>query len=869
MAETATTTSSRAGSSAPSGGLVSAQASLDRAAAVARLEAALLERPGPLPELPPYRVLRSLGAGGMGIVYEAYDPRLNRRVALKVLRRSLATESEHRLLTEAQAIARITHPNVVRVFDVGRHHDVLFFVMELIEGETLAKWSRASDRSMTELLAVFADAARGLAAAHDHGIVHADFKPGNVLVDATGTARVLDFGLAYSTVPDSTLASDPSETTALETPFVPVERSGIVGTPAYMAPEQWNGAKPTIASDGFAFFRSLLEVLSGTKPRPAVFLTRQDIAKVVPSGTPSGVRELVIAGLDRRPSRRVSDMHRIAEVLDAAARRRPARRKHLVFIGALALAGLFGPTSEGPDVDAACHRPLIPWSAAASLAARDGSLVDLEPMRTTFERQYAETRSSACSAEPARLASRLGCLEDAKRNFELAVETLESAGISTAQRGRSVLGNVSSPDSCLDDEGVNAGRLSPRSATELVLGHIARDEGRADEAWARATRAYRYAVTDRDARTEVETRLTRGKLAGLDGRHDDARSELEQARVVAVRHGFDGLARRAALRLALWAAWRGDSEATSYWYRHAGLAPDVPVSQAPALALEARLWQALHDGDPREADSLVSELEARAARGDVSGQGVISMLEAKAELQSLRGDSDALVDTRRDVLARIAELHGADSPQAAGGLLNLANALSDAGRREEAMEALDRAVSIHRHRGTGAPLLVGAVVTRTMEHVAEDPQERAADGVAELDRLRALVATIPLRDPVRTVYEVNRITLLPWAEDSPRAIADGVALLNDLEREHLFPEYRGHLHRVLAKVLFGTGRFGEAEFHATHGLAPELRRHAQPTEIDQMRRIIDDVRRRRGAPEEGEASRTDVRASRVGDAGTR
>ncbi len=165
-------------------------------------------RPGPSAEalgrgvaVGRYVVLDRIGAGGMGVVYAAYDPELDRRVALKLLRpdRFGGDAGRLRLLREAQALARLTHPNVVAVYDVGTFGDRVFVAMELVEGETLRQWLRAEPRSprpWREVLERFLPAGRGLAAAHAAGLVHRDFKPENVLLGRDGRARVVDFGLA-------------------------------------------------------------------------------------------------------------------------------------------------------------------------------------------------------------------------------------------------------------------------------------------------------------------------------------------------------------------------------------------------------------------------------------------------------------------------------------------------------------------------------------------------------------------------------------------------------------------------------------------------------------------------------------------------
>src|SRR5215468_301171 len=178
-----------------------------------------------------FHIESKLGKGGMGVVYAAYDPELDRRVAIKLLHPSrggaLSTiDREARLQREAQAMARLSHPNVVAIYDVGLDVDRIFIAMELVEGTSLRRWQDQAPRTWRELLAIYLQAGRGLAAGHAAGIVHLDFKPDNVLVARTGQVRVTDFGLAVS----AELAA------AAERPG-----SIMAGTPCYMAPEQWLG----------------------------------------------------------------------------------------------------------------------------------------------------------------------------------------------------------------------------------------------------------------------------------------------------------------------------------------------------------------------------------------------------------------------------------------------------------------------------------------------------------------------------------------------------------------------------------------------------------------------------------------------------
>ena len=193
----------------------------------------------------PYIVLDQLGLGGMGVVYSAYDPKLDRKVALKVLRYEghdeTAAVARLRLVSEGRALARVSHPNVVAVYDVGTIDAEVYVSMELVEGQTLGQWRKATPRAWPEVVGMFVEIASGLVAVHDAGLVHRDVKPDNILIDAEGRPKVTDFGLARPEA-DATQSLRRQEQALIDA-NVPVERLSMtqtgarLGTPAYMASE--------------------------------------------------------------------------------------------------------------------------------------------------------------------------------------------------------------------------------------------------------------------------------------------------------------------------------------------------------------------------------------------------------------------------------------------------------------------------------------------------------------------------------------------------------------------------------------------------------------------------------------------------------
>jgi eukaryotic-like serine/threonine-protein kinase len=239
-----------------------------------------------------YEIAALLGAGAAGVVYRAFDPQLRRPVALKLLgpERHASPDQSERLLREAQAMARLSDPHVVAVYDVGLHEGAVYLVMEYIDGPTLSEWLRAEKRSTAEILRVFGDAARGLWAAHQKGLVHRDFKPENVLVTRDGRAKVTDFGLAREN--ESWLLLRLPDDVAAAEPYAPTR--GLVGTPAYMAPELFEGERATPQSDQFAFAVSLFVALFERHPfKAGEGITLSELVTRVRAGT---VQTPVFAG---------------------------------------------------------------------------------------------------------------------------------------------------------------------------------------------------------------------------------------------------------------------------------------------------------------------------------------------------------------------------------------------------------------------------------------------------------------------------------------------------------------------------------------------------------------------------------------------
>jgi len=296
-----------------------------------------------------YRLLEPLGAGGMGVVYAALDTKLGRKVAIKRLRETgtgtPAEKRRGRFMREAQLLASLSHPNVLTIHDVGGADRELYVVMELIDGAPVSRWRIEKRPGWRRIVDVYLQAGRGLVAAHQLGIVHRDIKPDNILVANNGRVLVGDFGLA-GLAGNLTPAADPSPSTP-PSPGSLTQTGAVLGTPAYMSPEQHDGKTGDALSDQFSFAVSLYESLHGRRPfagRSAgeiAAATRSGSLAPGGDGVPRGIDRALAIALDPDPIRRFASMEDLLGALEKAADRRPAA-VWLAGAAVLILAGAVG-----------------------------------------------------------------------------------------------------------------------------------------------------------------------------------------------------------------------------------------------------------------------------------------------------------------------------------------------------------------------------------------------------------------------------------------------------------------------------------------------------------------------------------------------
>ncbi|EDM78531.1 serine/threonine kinase family protein [Plesiocystis pacifica SIR-1] len=546
-----------------------------------------------------YSVLGTLGAGAMGVVYAAYDPELDRRVAIKVIRPQKKSGAlvQARLLREAQALARLSHPNVVAVHDVGSEADGRVFVaMEFVSGQTLDALDLPS-RDWAEAVAIFRAAGRGLAAAHAAGLIHRDFKPTNVMRREDGRVIVLDFGLARAARErgaDESSADDaprldpepPPDFQQLEassTFDAQLTRTGsLLGTPAYMAPELYGGGSATPLSDQFAFCVAVYEALYGERPfrgeslASIYFNMAQDqVAPAPPNSTvPTSLRAALLRGLASKPEARWPTMDALLEALGADPRR---RRRTLVSalasvaalvavgVGAFTIGSQRGePTDQAPAVCTGGRAQMEAVWSEATRAELEAAIagVDLPYAATTAPRvaarldAYAEDwiamHRDACEATRVRkeqseqlLDLRMACLDRRKQELGGIAELLAEPDAALVERALSAAGGLSDIEACADLDALSS--VAPPPAAGPVRERVdtvrrAIDRGRAmrlaghnDEAKALAVEA-RAALPPEYPPVAAELDHFEGDVLIRLGDYDGARERLERAQLGALRH---------------------------------------------------------------------------------------------------------------------------------------------------------------------------------------------------------------------------------------------------------------------------------------------------------------------------------------------
>ena len=515
-----------------------------------------------------YVVRRIVGSGGMGIVYAAHDPRLEREVALKILHPKLSAFAGERIEREARIMARLAHPNVITIHDVGLFSGRAYVAMELVIGETLGqKLRQRKQHSWRDVRALFLLAGRGLAAAHHEGVVHRDFKPDNVLVGHDGRVRVTDFGLARviteAEVRPDTLDLD--EATALL--VSQLTRTGaLLGTPAYMAPEQLRGAEADAQSDQFGFCIALYEALYGERPFTGSTLHELEQAilrgEVRPASKKSGpawLRRVVLRGLHAEPTQRWPSM----DALLTALGREPIAW-HLRFLAAvvvvllvLSAAALARPPARPTPCPVAADKLVGVWDAtqrqrvqsafhATGVAYAEATWRGVSQALDAYSQAWLRMHTEACEATHLRgeqsaelLDLRMNCLARQRQGLQALVALYAHSDAALVERAMRMAPTLGSLRSCSDTRELM--QPTPLPADPSLRARIAVQEerlasiraehhaGHYQVALQRATAVSTEASGLAHAPLTAESYLLLGEIQHTLGQHSAAESSLYQA----------------------------------------------------------------------------------------------------------------------------------------------------------------------------------------------------------------------------------------------------------------------------------------------------------------------------------------------------
>jgi tetratricopeptide (TPR) repeat protein len=686
-----------------------------------------------------YVIEELVGRGGMGVVYVGHDPELGRKVALKlVLPSELADgaarrEAHARLLREAQALAKLDHPNVVAVYDVGSLGGQVFIAMPFVEGGTLAAWLRGGPRPWAEVLTRMRGAGQGLAAAHRAGLVHRDFKPANVLLTPDGAAQVVDFGLVR---PDrSGSLHDEPITGRFAAELDTVTRTGVVmGTPAYMAPEQFRGEVADARADQFSFCVALWEALYGE--RPFAGHTSAELSANVRGGrlrapakgrdVPSWLRGVCERGLSVDPQERWPAMEALLQAL-AQGRVRARVRKGLAAVGVLAVLGvgeegwrrydvaqrIAACEASGAEIEGAwsparrqrMHDALMATGVSYAASTADAAMPWLERQAA----EWREARVEAClDAEVRRqwdaetLDRSLWCLDERRMQLESLVDELTVADAHVVQKVVLAAAGLGSVAACRDEKVLEALVPPPAQVREAVqalradvtrAGNLERT-GRYDQGLALARSTLAQAETLAWPPLTAAARYRLGSLLQEAGAHAEAEAMLQDAYFEAT----EGVATEVAF------------EAAMALVRVVG--PDS------TRLVDARRWT-------RHAEAALTSIH------DDEGLRRAGLLDYLADACAYAGAHDEAKALHEQALPVYERVLGPDHPDVATSLNSLAVVYARIGAHEEAKALFERALAIYeRTLGSDHPHVAGTLANLAIVHLnlgARDEAMRASE----------------------------------------------------------------------------------------------------------------------------------------------
>lgn len=636
---------------------------------------ALVEPPQPGDKVDRYEIIECVGIGGFGLVYRAYDPKLDRDVALKLWRvdtlgpTGSGSKGAEALVSEARALAKLSHPNVMAIYDAGRDGEQVFLAGELIEGTPLSSY--IGEESGTRALSWMRQCAEGLAAAHAVGLIHRDIKPDNIIVGKDGRARIVDFGLATNARSSAKMAavSDAAEIPNLGLRETLTMAGPLVGTPAYMAPEQFGGQGANAASDQYSLCASFYEVVHGHRAAEAdsfAQLRARVMSQKLPElrkGLPAPLGTALLKGLARQPEDRYGKVSEIVQALTPPS----VGRGRLYLALALALSAVLAfvllRSSDSTLRD-------------CTLVASDMDSIWNAGEKASLKKQFASFGSSYSGEAYQRV---VGHLDGYAQNWkQLGVNSCKASfheqRLSESMFDRQMLclerrrGEMQHLVSLFKETDKTLLERAPRAITQLVDLQICTDPERLG-----AMDRLPSNPEERQALVEVEKILAQAEALRMAGKYDDAHEQSMRALALAKTLNYAPTMAEASFELGFISSYRNDAEAAK---EHLGeahykavAARDLRTSARAAIELVYVYGTILKDVER-------AEEWARHASSAIEAGGNAKQLEAN--LESNLGDlalgkadtQGALQHNRRALELRI-ELHGKEDRGVAQSLNNL------------------------------------------------------------------------------------------------------------------------------------------------------------------------------------------------------
>lgn len=703
-----------------------AQRTMDLGSGEAGASSESLPEPGVM--VGPYRVLAELGRGGMGVVYTAYHPVLDRQVALKLPGRPRVGEPLMERVREAQAMARVSHPNVVQVHDAGVWRGQVYLVMERVQGETLSSWLAREPRPWRRVLEVLLGAGHGIEAAHAAGVVHRDFKPENVLVEASGRARVTDFGLARAF--ESSLPPAPGAPSA---PPTDLART-FAGTPAYVAPEQLAGAPPDPKSDQFSFCVTAWEALAGARPFPTTELYLSGGASPPifrGASVPRRIVRVLRRGLSVDPQERYRDMTELLQALAVSrVRRAVGMTVGLSMIAVLGLLAWDYQERQASTCRAFRTASERVWGADSRSRAHQAFLATGRPWAEVTWRNvdrsvagYAEAwsahRSEACllgqkgQANAVQLASRVTCLDRRYEELEALVRLLSEAQGDVVDNAARAVGRLSPLSQCSNLAVLDDPLLPPESEPQRVELRRALAEVRVQAGAGRqkSARAALLALVEQarrlgDRALEQAGTLALGEVEVALDDPEGARREFERAALLALARRDDSQAAVALAQQASVVGWRlhrpDEGARLAEWAEVLARRSGAPT-QVLALVAESRGDLAWEAGQPEQASSHYREaVELYTLAGGAESLDVLRATDGLAWALMDAGRYSEAERSIRSALAGRQRLLGEHHPATALSWVSLGQLMVLQERFVEALEPIRQAIAIADQAGPDA-----------------------------------------------------------------------------------------------------------------------------------------------------------------------